>query len=154
MEIAMSDKEAVSVLNELIVTSEDGEKGFKEAAEIAEDPRLKTLFAECASDCRKAVTQLQSQVSALGGKAEHSGSVAGAAHRGWIKVKATVENKDIAVLEEVERGEDRAKAAYTKALKANLPAAALSLVKEQQVGALRNHDRVRDLRNEFKARAA
>lgn len=149
----MADKEAVSVLNELILTSEDGEKGFKEAAEIAEDGRLKALFTECARDCHTAQVELQSQVKALGGEPKDRGSVAGAAHRGWIKVKAAVENKDIAVLEEVERGEDRAKAAYTKALKANLPPDVQALVQKQQAGALRNHDRVRDLRNEFKAAA-
>ena len=150
----MSDKEAISVLNELIITSEDGEKGFREAADIAEDPRLKALFSECASDCHTAASQLQSQVAALGGKPQDRGSVAGAAHRGWVKVRATVENKDMAVLEEVERGEDRAKAAYTKALQADLPTEVLNLVKQQQVGALRNHDRVRDVRNEFRARKA
>ncbi len=147
----MADKETVSVLNELIVTAEDGENGFKEAAEIAEDPRLKSLFAECARECKTAHVELQSRVKALGGEAKDHGSVAGAAHRGWIKVKAAVENKDIAVLEEVERGEDRAKAAYTKALKANLPPDIKALVQKQHDGALRNHDRIRDLRNEFKA---
>lgn len=147
----MTDKEAVSVLNDLIVTTEDGEKGFREAAEIAGDPRLKSLFTECAQDCHTARVELQSQVKALGGEAKDRGSVAGAAHRGWIKVKASVENKDIAVLEEVERGEDRAKAAYTKALKASLSPPIKALVQKQHDGALRNHDRVRDLRNQFKA---
>ena len=147
----MSKQEAVTVLNDLILTAEDGEKGFKEAADIAENPRLKSVFHECAQECHSARVELQREVTALGGEAKNRGSIAGAAHRGWIKIKATVENKDIAVLEEVERGEDQAKAAYAKALKAQLPPEVMALVQKQQQGAQRNHDRIRDLRNEFKA---
>ncbi len=63
-------------------------------------------------------------------------------------------DSNIAVLEEVERGEDHAKAAYKKALKADLPSATRSLVQKQYEGVVRNHDRIRDLRNAYKAKAA
>jgi len=146
-----NNNDAVKVLNELIQTSEDGQKGFTEAAEIAKDPKLQLLFKECARDCHSAATELQAQVTSLGGKPEDGGSVAGAAHRGWVKVKSTVEDSNIAVLEEVERGQDHAKAAYNKALKATLPPQAKALVQKQHDGAVRNHDRIRDLRNQYKA---
>src|SRR5581483_991755 len=84
----MAKMDAVDVLNELVHTSEDGEKGFNEAARIAQDPKLILMFQECAQQCHGAVTALQAKVSALGGKPDDRGSVAGAAHRGWVKAKA------------------------------------------------------------------
>ena len=150
----MSADDVVLELNRLIGVAQDGRKGFAEAAEYAADAELKSLFLLCSAECAGAVQELQVAVQTLGREPAGQGSIAGAAHRGWVKVRATVENKDMAVLEEVERGEDRAKAAYTKALQADLPTEVLNLVKQQQVGALRNHDRVRDVRNEFRARKA
>lgn len=150
----MANHEAVDVLNQLIHTSEDGEKGFNEAARIAQDPKLILLFQECAKQCHGAAAELQARVSALGGKPDDRGSIAGAAHRGWVKAKASVADSDVAVLEEVERGEDHAKASYARALKANLPADIRQLVQQQLDGTVRNHDRIRDLRDRYRARAA
>ena len=51
-----------SVLNELIETSIDGEKGFLKAAEDAHDAELKSLCTQGAQRCREGVAELQSQV--------------------------------------------------------------------------------------------
>lgn len=142
---------AVSTLNELIEISKDGEKGFKAAAEKADDPGLKSLLQERARSCASATLELQTLVRSLGGKPEDSGSIAGAMHRGWVKVKAAVGDNNVAVLEEVERGEDVAKNAYARALKTELPAEIRQTVDQQYQGVLRNHDRVRDLRNQYRA---
>jgi uncharacterized protein (TIGR02284 family) len=150
----MANDDAVKVLNDLIRTSEDGKKGFEEAAKRAEDIKLKTLFKDRAIACDSAARELQQAVQELGGKPEDSGSVAGAAHRGWVKVKAAAGDNNIAVLEEVERGEDYAKAAYAKALKtSSLPPHIRSIVEKQYQGVLQNHDRMRELRNRYKAGA-
>jgi uncharacterized protein (TIGR02284 family) len=146
-----SKEETVKVLNDLIRTSEDGERGFKAAAEKAEDTNLRSLFQDRAMTCHSAATELQSLVRALGGKPADSGSVAGAAHRGWAKARAAVGDNNVAMLEEVERGEDVAKAAYAKALDADLPPDVLQVVDEQYQGVLRNHAKVRDLRNQYRA---
>ena len=55
-----------SVLNELIETSKDGEKGFAKAAEDAHDAELKSLFTQCAQRCRQGAAELQTQVRAQG----------------------------------------------------------------------------------------
>lgn len=149
----MQGNDTVKVLKDLIQTSENGEKGFSEAAEIAKDPKLQLLFREFARECQTAAVELQARVIALGGKAEDRGTIAGAAHRGWLKVKSTVEDSNIAVLEEVERGQDHAKAEYSKAAKADLPPELKALVLKQRDGVIRNHDRIRDLRNQYKAAA-
>jgi uncharacterized protein (TIGR02284 family) len=143
----------VSTLNELIETSKDGEKGFALAAKEAKDPSLVSIFSEGERSCREAARQLQEQVRALGGNPDDSGSVSGAVHRGWVNLRtAATSRDDKAILEEVERGEDVAKAAYASALKTNLPDGVRQLVERQYQGTVANHDRVRDLRNQYRNR--
>ena len=147
----MAKNDAIGVLNDLIKTSTDGEQGFQEAAKLVHDPQLVNLFRQCAQECHMATNQLQAKVTALGGSPAHGGSMTGAAHRGWITAKSLVSNSDLLILEEVERGEDHAKAAYGKALNANLPSDIREMLERQAAGATRNHDRIRDLRNTFRA---
>ncbi|MDP1542772.1 MAG: PA2169 family four-helix-bundle protein [Polycyclovorans sp.] len=147
------NNDVLKVLNDLIRTSEDGKKGFLAAAEKAEDSGLKSLLKDRSAACAKAIDELQALVSTMGGKPEDSGSAAGAVHRGWVKARATVGDANLAVLEEVERGEDIAKAAYADALKCDLPPNVRSTVESQQQGVLKNHDRIRELRNQRRAAA-
>ena len=143
-----------SQLNELIETSKDGEKGFMKAAQDAKQPELKTMFTEGARRCAEGARELQQLVRTLGGDPDKSGSVAGALHRGWISVKEAVSARDDkAILEEVERGEDYAKAQYAKALKEALPANVKTVVERQYQGVIANHDKVRALRDRYRAAA-
>lgn len=146
-------EDTVKVLNQLIETSEDGMKGFKEAAEKTTNATLKSIFSDRAEACSAGVAELQRLVMSLGGSPEHSGTAAGAVHRGWVKMKSAVTDSNIAMLEEVERGEDHAKAVYTKALKVELPAQIRTVIEKQFAGVKANHDRIRDLRNQYKAAA-
>ena len=148
----MLNDDTVKVLNDLIQTSEDGMKGFDEAAKDVTKADLKTVFHQRSLDCAAAVTELQALVTTLGGTPKDSGTIAGAAHRGWTKVKATVGDANIGTLEEVESAEDKAKAAYTKALTATLSPQVRAVVQRQHDGTVRNHDLIRDLRNSYKAK--
>ena len=141
-----------SILNDLIETSKDGEKGFRTSADNAKDPELKELFRRRAEDCARGAAELQSLVAGMGDNPERSGSVAGAIHRGWVNIKASVTAQDdLAILEEVECGEDVAKASYRKALDSNeLSADARAIVQKQYDGVLRNHDQVRALRDRYR----
>lgn len=144
--------DTVSVLNELIETSKDGEKGFQKAAEDAHDAELKSVFTEGARRCREGVAELQAEVRALGGSPEKTGSATAALHRGWMSLKEAVSSRDDkAILEECERGEDYAKAQYRKALEQDLPADVRAIVDRQYQGVLANHDRVRALRDRYRA---
>jgi uncharacterized protein (TIGR02284 family) len=109
------------------------------------------MFQQRSADCASAAIELQHMVESLGGKTKDSGTVSGAVHRGWAKVKATVGDANVRMLEEVERAEDIAKAAYIKALTATLPHQIRVVVQRQHDGAVRNHDLIRDLRNSYKA---
>jgi uncharacterized protein (TIGR02284 family) len=151
----MSNDDVIDTLNDLIETSKDGEYGFRACAEQAESPTLKANFAQRADECGRAAAELQAAVRNLGGEAEERGSAAGSMHRGWVAIKTKLTSyDDLAVLEEVERGEDSALAAYRDALKADLPASVRSLVEQQYNGAKRNHDQMRTLRDEHRAAKA
>jgi uncharacterized protein (TIGR02284 family) len=143
-----------SVLNELIETSKDGEKGFQKSAQDAKSPELKALFTAGARRCAEGARELQQEVRAGGGDPEQTGSVAAALHRGWMSLREAVTNRDDkAILEECERGEDYAKAQYKKALEQNLPANVRAIVQRQYEGVVANHDKVRTLRNQYRTAA-
>lgn len=148
----MADKN-ISVLNDLIEVSRDGEQGFLKAAEDAQNPELKALFSSRAAEIATAVSELQAQVAALGGKPEEHGSVAGALHRGWVSLRTAVADRnDLAVLDETEKGEDVANKKYADALlETELSFDIRALVERQYQGVLRNHDLIRDLRNRYRA---
>ena len=151
------NKEAISVLNDLIETSKDGQEGFKSCAEDIKHPELKALFVKRSADCATAAAELQAQVRALGGDPETSTSVAGDLHRRWVDVKSIFTGKDEeAVLNEAERGEDHALKAYREALekiaKHNL-VGIRDLIERQYHGVQRNHDQVKVLRDQARARS-
>jgi uncharacterized protein (TIGR02284 family) len=146
------NKEAISVLNDLIETSIDGEKGFHTAAEDAKNPEIKAYLLSRSTECATAVRELQAEVRALGGDPETSSSAAGGVHRLWVELKSALSGKtDEAVLNEVESGEDHALKAYKeasqKAVEKNLPVNVTSLIQRQLAGTQANHDKVKALRD-------
>ena len=146
----MADK-ITAVLNDLVETSKDGEKGFRTASEDTKNTELKTIFMRRAEDCSKGASDLQQIVMRLGGKPEEGGSVAGAMHRGWVDLKSKVTDRDdLAILEECERGEDVAKAKYRDALEETLPDDIRAVVQRQYDGVIKNHDQIRDLRDRLR----
>jgi uncharacterized protein (TIGR02284 family) len=143
-----------TLLDELVKTSENGQKGFQEAAELAKDPNLKTTLSHFADDCERAAAELQEVIRALGDTPPDRGTLAGAVHRGFVKAKAALEGDDAAILEEVERGEDHAKKAYAKVLESigsDADSSIRSLVAQQHAGVIRHHDQIRSLRNQYRA---
>ena len=151
------NKEAISVLNDLIETCKDGQEGFKTCAEDLKNPEIKTLFMQRSADCASAAAELQATVRSLGGDPETSTSVSGDMHRRWVDVKAMFTGKDDeAVLNEAERGEDHAVKAYKDALEKiredNL-VSIRDIVERQYHGVQRNHDQVKALRNQARARS-
>jgi uncharacterized protein (TIGR02284 family) len=145
----MTRQDTASLLNELIETSHDGEKGYAKAAKDVADPQLKSVFVEGAMRCREGARELEERVRQLGMEPASGGSVAGAMHRGWVDVRAALSTRDTkAILEECERGEDYAKARYAQALEDDdLPEDLREVIQRQYAGVLENHDRVRALRD-------
>jgi uncharacterized protein (TIGR02284 family) len=106
----------IKILNGLIETTLDSADGYSEAARDADNPAYKTLFQRWAIERRQIVDDLQGQVRILGGAPEDDGSVLGAGHRMFLKLKDLVTQGDESVIDEVERGEDFIKAKYEDAI--------------------------------------
>ncbi len=144
----ISRDDVISCLNDLIVTAKDGQDGFREAADGVDAAELKTFFDEASRERGQFVSELQGLVSTYGGDAETEGSTLGAAHRGWMDLKAAVTGNDSKdILTECERGEDSAKAAYKDALENRLPQDVSSVVARQYQAVIACHDRVKAMRD-------
>jgi uncharacterized protein (TIGR02284 family) len=144
----MDRDDVISTLNDLIETSKDGEEGFRACADNVESPVLKTFFEEKAARCREGAMQLQAMVREMGGDPAQGGSMSGAMHRFWLKLKSSITGMDDrAILDECERGEDVAEASYEDALQLELPVDVRRVVQNQYREVMANHDRVKELRN-------
>jgi len=150
-----SNDKVISTLNGLIETCKDGQEGFQTAAEGVERSDLKTLFYEFSQQRAEFAGVLQELVRSLGGDPEHSGSMSGAIHRGWIDIKSAVTGQDDeAILNECERGEDSAKDTYRESMEMNLPANIAVVISQQSQAILAAHNRIRSLRDAQDQRAA
>ena len=83
-------EDVVSILNNLIETCRDGQKGFHEAAEHLQSPDLKRFCLEQSQIRAQFVGELQQEVRNLGGDPEKTGSAAAALHRAWMDLKAAL----------------------------------------------------------------
>jgi uncharacterized protein (TIGR02284 family) len=148
----MDTNKPVDIVEELIETCRDGEKGYQDAAQHVKRSDLKTYFNEQGTERRRFAEELQTELARLGKPDKKvSSSVAGALHRAWIDTKSNLGGGDATILESVEAGEDRAKDAYQKAIGGNLPPDVASIVRRQAASVQRAHDRARTLRDEAKA---
>ncbi|MFN7835702.1 MAG: PA2169 family four-helix-bundle protein [Burkholderiaceae bacterium] len=145
----MSNEHIVSILNDLIAVSKDGYKGFQASAKDVKNQHLKQVFLNYATSCESGARELQELVRTFGGEPANDGTTMGALHRGWADLKSAVTGKDdTSILNECERGEDVAKAAYTEALKKDLPGEIRTIVERQLDGVKRIHGHVKSLRDQ------
>lgn len=139
------------MVRELIETCRDGQEGFRTAAEgVADDSELKMLLSSFSLQRAKFAGELEAQLVEMGEHhPEREGpSLSGAAHRGWINLKASLTRADNhALLAECERGEDAAMAEYNKALKHELPGPVAEIVRRQRQEVIATHNTIRALRD-------
>jgi uncharacterized protein (TIGR02284 family) len=142
-------KDTIKTLNDLVEILKDGQHGFTTSAEDVKAPELARIFGRYAKQRAEFAAELQARVVALGADVEKHGSVTGSVHRGWINVKAALStNEPHSVLEEAERGEDAAVAAYRKALEGtHLDHPTRDIVSRQFVEVKAAHDNVKQLRD-------
>ena len=140
------NSDVIAILNGLVETCKDGEKGFRTAAEGITNGDLATLFMNYSEQRASFAAELQAEVRRLGGDPETGGSAIGAVHRGWIDIKSAVAGKEeAAVIAEAERGEDHAVREYRQALEKNLPTGVQTIVENQYIHVRDAHDHVRAL---------
>jgi uncharacterized protein (TIGR02284 family) len=140
------------VIEDLIETCKDGQKGYQDAATHVKRTDLKTFFNEQSLERGRFAEELHVELIRLGKPDKKvSGSASGALHRAWIDTKVALGGGDKTILESIEAGEDNAKESYQKALGASLPANIAEIVRRQNTSVQRAHDQVRNLRDAAKA---
>ncbi|GAC1598501.1 MAG: PA2169 family four-helix-bundle protein [Hymenobacter sp.] len=150
----MEAKATTALLNELVETLKDGQKGYADAMTDVEDAKLKETFKKYAAQRAGYVTEIEDQMFKLDlhPKTNEGSSVTGTVHRAWIDLKSALTSKDNkAVLNECERGEDYAVKAYQTALKAqDLPSNLKSVIEKQYQGVQEAHNTIKSLRDSTK----
>ena len=124
-----------TILNHLIETCHDAERGFLLAAQETQQPQLRAKFLELADQRRRFADDLLPHAQRLGGARGAEGTAAAAVHRRWMQLKARlVKDPDHAVLSEAERGERFAVARYDEAVHDMLHPDVRDLVEAQDEG--------------------
>src|ERR1700691_5277660 len=148
----MDENDAISVVENLIETCKDGQKGYQDAAAHAKRSELKTYFTEQSLERAHCAGELEAELIRLGKPDKKvSGSVSGTLRRAWIDTKVSLGGGDKTILESLEAGEDSAKEAYEKAVSGDLPENIAQIVRRQAASVERSHDKVKSLRDEAKA---
>jgi uncharacterized protein (TIGR02284 family) len=146
--MAIETSEIGSTLNNLVESNRDSARGYRTVAEKVKDPEIRALFLNYARQHREFATELQTEVTRIGGEPAKPGSPAGAIHRVWTDLKsALLGNHDHAILEEAERSEDAIVKNYRDALRKELPGQLRLVVERQYFEMERTHQSVRSLRD-------
>ncbi len=145
----MDNSHDVTITNTLIATTLDSMKGYADAAENSENSTHQQFFREMSEERSQVASDLQAHVRSLGGDPEIDSSTAGAAHRGWLDLKAAVTGRDEkAVVNEVERGEDYIKTKFEAALKNDEISAGTRGTLEKSFASIRKgHDRASEMKH-------
>jgi uncharacterized protein (TIGR02284 family) len=150
----MDENNAISVVEDLIETCKDGQKGYQDAAAHVKRSDLKTYFNEQSLERARFAGELEAELIHLGKPDKKvSGSASAALHRAWIDTKVSLGAGDKAILESVEAGEDSAKESYQKAVTGDLPENIAQIVRRQAASVQKAHDKVKSLRDAAKAAA-
>jgi len=153
-EAIMDENNVTSVLEKLIETCKDGQKGYLEAATHVKRSDLKTFFNEQSLERARFAGELEAELIRLGKPDKKvSGSVVGALHRAWVDTKMGLGGGDKTVLDWLEHGEDVAKHAYQKAVTGDLPENIAQIVRRQAASVQAAHDKVKSLRDTAEAAA-
>lgn len=122
----------ISILNGLIETCKDAERGYWEASDAMKYGFYKVLLEDYARQRTVFASELQGVVRTLGGTPDRKGTMAGNLHRGWMNLRSALKTQnDQAIAFECERGESVALKHYQEALKKDLPGQIKSILEKQ-----------------------
>lgn len=143
----------LEVVNDLIKINNDRVAGFEKAANDLEGDEngLITIFEKLAGESRQYVEELTDIVQRYDGEPAEGTSTSGDLHRAWIDLKSAFTGSDVlAILNECERGEDAAKAAYRDALvpENELSPEVQQILQTQQLGINNGHNLIKSLRDQ------
>ena len=130
----MGDRTERTIINHLIETCRDGERGFRTAAGFVNSPETKRLFLRLADQRHEFAEDLLPHANRLGGAADGDGTAFAKAHRTWLHVRARLaSDAERVAVKEATRGERYAAAAYDDAVHDMLPPGTRDLVESQDL---------------------
>ncbi len=142
--MAVDNDKAIESLNYLVGTLNDGENGYRDAADEVSSPEFKTIFNRTAQERASFRAELEGEVRRHGGEPKEGGSTGAALHRTWINVRDAVTGKDDDdVVAEVIRGDETAIENYNDVLKRDLPGDLAPMVRQQ-------HDKIQQTLQEMR----
>ncbi|MGJ8560065.1 MAG: ferritin-like domain-containing protein [Litorimonas sp.] len=104
--LALTKEDTIEELNDVTRLMIDSFKGYKEAADEADDSwALKADFDRRASVRSQHISAIQSYVRELGGEPSTHGTMRGAVHRGWMNFANVFRDDEKGAIDSVENGE-------------------------------------------------
>lgn len=144
----MSTDHDIKTLNSLIETVIDSADGYSEAAKAAEHSRFTPIFFRRGSERQELTTQLQSEVRTLGGTPEDHGTILAGAHRMFLNLRNSMSSDDVAIVDQVEAGEDHIKHKFEDAIRdSEISPAVKSVIERAYTVVKEGHDEIRDLKH-------
>lgn len=139
----------IKTLNGLLVVTIDSVEGYREAAKEAGSSQYTEMFQRRATERDAIVRDLRATVLALGGKPEDIGTMLASVQRKFVDLRSLMgKGDDKAIIDYVERGEDRVKAKYESALEdKELSPNALADVQRSYLSVRSGHDEISNLKH-------
>lgn len=151
---AITSKETVDILNDLVKINNDRIEGYEKALKDlkAEDEDLKPLFLSFIDQSRKIRMTLGTELEVLGGDIDQGTTGGGSLYRVWMELKATFTGHNRhAVLAACEYGEDAAQKAYETALNTeHIPAHLVDTLMDEKENLRASHNQIKALRDQSK----
>ncbi|GHB01938.1 hypothetical protein GCM10009069_25900 [Algimonas arctica] len=104
--LALTKEDTIEELNDVTRLMIDSFKGYKDAADEADDSwALKADFDQRATVRSRHIAAIQNYVRELGGEPSTHGTMRGAVHRGWMNFANVFRDDEKGAIESVENGE-------------------------------------------------
>lgn len=144
----LSTEQILDKLQYILGTLKDGQNGYREAAENATDPQLKSLLTELGQGRAQMASEIEQHIVRLGDKPREGGSAGAALHRTWINIKDALTGRDDqAVIAECERGDKAAVDNYEDVLGEDLPSDIKDVLQAQYQQVVAGRERMTQLKN-------
>jgi uncharacterized protein (TIGR02284 family) len=150
----MTDRNRIiETLEKLIAVCRDGQCGYRNAAEHAQDPALKRVLGAISLERAKFAGDLENEAIRRGKPdVPRLGSALGAIHRGWTGLKASLGGGDDAILSSMETGDDYAQNQYDHYIRdGRLPDDIQGIIRNQAQAIVGTLDRIHAFRRLRKA---
>ena len=111
------------------------------------------MFTELGDERSQVLSDLELELTRMGGSADRDGTTMGTLHQRWLDLKASITgHDDKAVINEVERGEDYLKAKFETAMDSDALQGDTRGIVERAFSSVReSHDRVSALKHSLES---